>query len=87
MTQLLSAEQIEREFWRRTDIEDANRQLERAYLARHGRNYVTPSGNTIPLYYTNYSDPVVESAIQRLMLGSHAYRCGDLGLDSAGAID
>ena len=62
---MMTDEQAQRESWRRMDIEDAHRDIQRAYLARHGKPYITPNGNEIPTYHSDYSDDNVERIIKR----------------------
>ena len=74
----LTKEMLHEEDMRRWCLEDAQKMVQRAYLARHGKPYISPSGNRFDLHPVTYAnDKIVDEACKRLLLGSHSGRIGD----------
>jgi hypothetical protein len=74
---MITDEMNRQEDMREWCLEDAHRDLARAYLSHHQRTMPTPSGlNRMPLYHTDHSDERVDEAIKRLIIGSHSGRIG-----------
>lgn len=69
--------QLRLESYRRMDIADAARDIERARLSSLGKKfYVTECGNKVPIYADDRSDGRIRRIEQQLIIGSHVGRCG-----------